>query len=155
MTLLRERGDRLRADRAHHDDGRLGGQRGGRAAVAEQGLRRLRAVGDHEHERIGVLGRGGRRARGARTELVRGRAGPLRVDVEDGELEPGRGEVARHRAAHGAEADEAEALHRRSQPSSASLAPTASATASITASPSPCRSSAPARGPDAGSSAPK
>ena len=75
----------------------------------------------------------------------RGGAGPLLVDVEDGELEPGAGQVARHRRAHGAEADEADALHRRPQPSSASLAPTTSATAPITSSPSPRRSSASAR----------
>ena len=155
MALGRQRGDRLRADRAHQDHGRLRRQRGGRSVVAEQGGLRLRAVGDHDHERVGAGGRVGRRARRARAGVLRGRAGPLLVDVEDGELEPGRGQVARHRGAHGAEADEPEALHRRPQPNSASLAPTTSATASITASPSPRRSSASARTPTPEPSAPK
>jgi hypothetical protein len=91
----------------------------------------------------------------ARAEIVRVRARPPLVYVEDGELEASRRRVARHRGANGAEADEPEALHRRSQPNSASLAPTASATASITASPSPRRSSASARAPAPGPSAPK
>ena len=117
------------------------GRARGRPALAEEGVLRLLGVGDHDHERVGAFGRVGRRGRGARAVLLRGGARPLRVDVEDGELEPGAGQVARHRPAHRAEADEADALHGP-QPSSASLASTVFATAPITFSPSPRRSSA-------------
>ena len=107
-TALGDRARGGRGDRRHVDDQRALRQRCRGAVLAEQHLLDLRGVGHHRDEGVGALGGLGGRGRRAGAVLGGEALGLLARARVDGQLEARLAQVARHRAAHDAQADEAD-----------------------------------------------
>jgi hypothetical protein len=95
-----------RRDRTHVDDGLALGQRCGNAAVAEQHLLHIGRVGHHRERHFSCASHVGRRPANDRARVEQ-RLRHRTAGVHE-ELVPCNSQVARHRRAHDAQADESE-----------------------------------------------